>query len=352
MTSPSTTVSASDPGAGVTAHLYDDGSHKSAVFPFLSANAGPPPYDETSSATGLRNVYGEFDRDLVAMYLLAKATSGARLDAYLWDAAFGSAPGVQPRVQAVNGINLYSKKDTITGSYSIDPAISNTHSLNDPDAKAAEREYAHEAGRAENGWSWDWGLKQVGFKSYNAAFRTRQGKIALNISVVTTVDVATQLQSVKTPAFVSVSSRHADIVVNVIEVQPGRSLQLDVGTRTGNILVLLPASFTGCIVFHSGDLDNYHTMLLPNLAPLSTVVQKTDGETTVSVNGPSQVQDGSRLQAKDQDCCVISTRTGRVAVGLSGVDQTDPNILWQESPLRRLGKTIEVGLLGGAYLSS
>ncbi|EIW58105.1 uncharacterized protein TRAVEDRAFT_47283 [Trametes versicolor FP-101664 SS1] len=329
MTSPSTTVSASDPGAGVTAHLYDDGSHRSAVFPFLSANAGPPPYDETSSATGLRNVYGEFDRDLVAMYPLAKATSGARLDAYLWDAAFGSAPGVQPRVQAVNGINLYSKKDTITGSYSIDPAISNTHSLNDPDAKAAEREYAHEAGRAENGWSWDWGLKQVGFKSYNAC-----------------------LQSVKTPAFVSVSSRHADIVVNVIEVQPGRSLQLDVGTRTGNILVLLPASFTGCIVFHSGDLDNYHTMLLPNLAPLSTVVQKTDRETTVSVNGPSQVQDGSRLQAKDQDCCVISTRTGRVAVGLSGVDQTDPNILWQESPLRRLGKTIEVGLLGGAYLSS
>lgn len=93
-------------------------------------------------------------------------------------------------------------------------------------------------------------------------------------------------------------------------------------------------------------------MLLPNFASLSTVVQKTDRETTVSVNRPSQVQDGSRLQAKDQDCCVISTRTGRVAVGLSGVDQTDPNILWQESPLRRLGKTIEVGLLGGAYLSS
>lgn len=137
-----------------------------------------------------------------------------------------------------------------TGSYSIDPAIPNTHSLNDPDAKAAEREHAHEAGRAENGWSWDWGLKQVEFKSYNAAFRTRQGKIALDISVVTTVDMGTQLESVKTPAFVSVSSRHADIMVNVvcpfnvslnlhrltrlqIEIQPGRSLQLDVGTRTG-----------------------------------------------------------------------------------------------------------------------
>lgn len=135
MNSPSTTSSASDPGAGVNAHLNDDGSRKSAVFPvstvslscdvtliaaflkFLSANAGPSPYDETSSATGLRKVSVEFDRDSVAMYSLAKATSGARLDTYLWDAAFGGAPGVQPRVQAVNinGINLYSKKDTITG---------------------------------------------------------------------------------------------------------------------------------------------------------------------------------------------------------------------------------------------
>lgn len=97
MTSPFTTSSASDPGADVTAHLYDDGSRKSAVFPvstvslscdvtliaaflkLLSANAGPPPYDETSPATGLRRVSGEFDRDLAAIYPLAKATSGARL---------------------------------------------------------------------------------------------------------------------------------------------------------------------------------------------------------------------------------------------------------------------------------
>lgn len=93
-------------------------------------------------------------------------------------------------------------------------------------------------------------------------------------------------------------------------------------------------------------------MLLPNLAPLSTVMQKTDRETTVSVNGPSQARDGNEPQTTEQDCCVISTRTGRVAVGLSGADQADPQTLWQESPLRRIGKALEVGLLGGAYLSS
>ncbi len=104
-------------------------------------------------------------------------------------------------------------------------------------------------------------------------------------------------------------------------------------------------------MFHSGNLDGYHTTLLPNLAPRSIVVEKTDRETCISVNGSSLVQGRGRVRTTEQDYCVISTRTGRVAVGLSGVDQADHNILWQESPLRRLGKAIEVGLLGGAYLS-
>lgn len=133
MTSPFTASRASDLDAAVMNHLNHDGSRKSADFPVSTVslscnvllivnfqklstiNAVPPPYDETSPATSTRKVSVQFDRDSVAMFPPAKTTSGARLDAYLWDAAFGGTLGVQPRVQAVNGINFYSKKDSLTG---------------------------------------------------------------------------------------------------------------------------------------------------------------------------------------------------------------------------------------------
>ncbi|OJT07180.1 hypothetical protein TRAPUB_1995 [Trametes pubescens] len=153
MTSPLSASGASDVHAVVITRLNEDGSDKPVASPAPTADAGPPPYDETSSTTGLRKVSVESDRGPLAMSPVAKATSGARLDTYLWDAAFGGAPGAQPRAQAVNGITLYSKKEILTGSYSVDPAIPNTHTLTDPDTIAAEREHALEAGRAENGWS-------------------------------------------------------------------------------------------------------------------------------------------------------------------------------------------------------
>ncbi|KAH9852660.1 hypothetical protein C2E23DRAFT_885418 [Lenzites betulinus] len=309
----------------------------------------PPPYEDMPSPS----VY-EYNRDQ-SVSSHADDVSRPRLDSYLWKAAkFGDASqprAHRPLTHAVNGIVLFSKKDALTGTYAIDPALPRLNASKDSDAIAAEREYAHEVRRAENGWSWDWGARKPEHETHSAAFRTRRGNIDLNLAIAATVNTNVHSKrGDRVPAAVSISSRHGDIAVNVTETQPGRVLHLDVGSRTGNILVLLPPSFAGHVKLYSRHLENYTNALLPNLTPRCHLVHKAERVITLKVCRPEQNVDGREAADSGDDLCIISTRTGRIAIGLSGLDEIDADRIWGETTFHRIGKVVQVALLGGTSL--
>ncbi|KAI0832084.1 hypothetical protein BC628DRAFT_1351490 [Trametes gibbosa] len=286
----------------------------------------------------------------------ADACHRPRLDAYLWKAAAFGNSGVRDvcSAHAVNGISLFSKNEPLAGTYAVDPALpGRLYMSEDLDGVVSGHEHrVHGSLRAEAGGTRGSRMKKAGHGDYDASFRTRRGRIDLNIAIVTTVNTNERTQRTKIPASVSVSSRHGDVVLNVTEIQPGRILQLDVSTCTGNILVLLPESFAGHIEVPTRDLDSYaDDALLPNLAPRCSIVRKDGHVTTLRVNGLPPASEDSG-EATEGSCCVANARTGRIIFGLSGVDEADLDSLWQKSTLHRIGKAIQAGLRGGVYPSS
>ena len=118
----------------------------------------------------------------------------------------------------------------------------------------------------------------------------------------------------------------------------------------GNIIVFLPTSYAGTIALHAGrDISKKTVQFLPQLAQRAHVVRKSVREVVLSLHGgtPAPATAAVSSAQQQEDSCVISTRTGKVAVGLFGADE---EARWdEEDVLHRFGRAVEVGLLGANY---
>jgi len=118
------------------------------------------------------------------------------------------------------------------------------------------------------------------------------------------------------PAIATVRSttRSGNIVLELVSKSPSRTVHFDAYSRSGNISLLIPRSFSGLVELRArrGDIE-----LLPALASSGRVVKATHRETVVLVGngvlpqvGPTGAGDLARLCA----------RSGRVRLGFSGED--------------------------------
>ncbi|KAI0326252.1 hypothetical protein GY45DRAFT_1356329 [Cubamyces sp. BRFM 1775] len=260
-------------------------------------------------------------------------------------------------VQTVNHFELFSKHNPIAGTYLIDPLLPT------PGFTAGGlRKLRKKGGRA-------WG-KSACPNDIHASFRTRHAPINLDLAAVAESEGSSpSLASAKVPTCIVVSSRHGRINLNLVrrvgstvlrtwliellqfEIQPGRSIDLNVETRHGKIVLLLPPTYDGPLMFHTRYASS--VTFLPEFAARTRTLRATDRETLVvctapSASGaPSMPMPTPSIETATGDRVLVRTRHGRVIVGISGLDRVEDAAV-NGNLFQKLGELFEVGgkLLG------
>ena len=105
---------------------------------------------------------------------------------------------------------------------------------------------------------------------------------------------------------------------SVDEVMPASSL-VSLIFHPGNIVVLLPRSFCGALQLRS---PKGHLKFLPVLASSMRVMHATNEEALVLIGETSNAPSGSASPVADY--CKLTSRHGKVVVGVSGEDKYMP----------------------------
>lgn len=141
----------------------------------------------------------------------------------------------------------------------------------------------------------------------HAVFRNRFGSIFLTLATKGSSERCHR-------TIVDVSTRHGDIAINLSSVHPGKRITLKVTSRRGKIVILLPPTFCGDVQIHSSKLGGYD--ILPGL---SSSIRSMNGKKTkmlLLVGGNTPAAERS----ESMDHCRLSSRHGRIVLGLSGQD--------------------------------
>ncbi|TBU51614.1 hypothetical protein BD310DRAFT_328006 [Dichomitus squalens] len=224
--------------------------------------------------------------------------------------------------QTVNHFELFSKHDAIAGTFVVDPALPS------PMANLSRNLRR----KPDSVWGKTRGRKNKRQHEVNASFQTRHGRINLDLAISSKeAGQATPFPGDKLPTRVYVSTHHGRVSVNVHEVQPSRSLDLQVESRHGRINLLLPPTFDGPLVVQARSLGA--VQFLPHFAARARTVRGKDRETVVLVSSPFSSQSASTLaiEAKQlgelagpgSDRCLVRTRHGKITIGISGLDKIE-----------------------------
>ncbi|KAH7913841.1 hypothetical protein BJ138DRAFT_538137 [Hygrophoropsis aurantiaca] len=215
-------------------------------------------------------------------------------------------------IKVLKSIHVEKFRGPISGTYCIDPDVTG-------DDHVQAENYSSDGNTGLR-----LGKSTGHFSSPNALFRARHGAISLHLSAK-----GSSVQRDRTS--IDVANRHGDISLSFEPLLSGKNLNLSVYTRRGKIMVLLPRNFCGDIQISNRKRGGYD--ILPGLASRIRNMKGQSRKTILHVgngNGPS-VND---LVDAVTDHCQITSRSGKIIVGLSGEDvipnrQGDDN-LWKK----------------------
>ncbi|KAI0923491.1 hypothetical protein AcV5_009020 [Taiwanofungus camphoratus] len=218
----------------------------------------------------------------------------------------------------VNHISVFSRHSSITGTYLIDPSLPAPPILGKSQRRdrSIEREHARNTKRAFGIIPGLDDRSQGRTPEINAAFRTRDATISLDVGIA---GRAGQGQAGRAMGRVMLSSRHGAVNVDLFKIQEGYCVDLDISTRHGNIVVLLPPTFHGPVAFRTRS-GRSNIIFLPAFAERARTLRGSDRETFVHLS-PSAANAEISANSQGDDYCLISTRHGKIIVGLSGIDQ-------------------------------
>lgn len=137
------------------------------------------------------------------------------------------------------------------------------------------------------------------------------------------------------------------------EIQAGRCVDLDVSTRHGNIVVFLPPTFNGSIAVRTRRGPT-GVAFLPNFASRARLIRRSDRGMLINLSPTPTAADMAKASQLGEDYCVISTRHGRVAIGIYGVDseadvvQTGGFAAQLEALVENAAKQLETWIAAGA----
>ncbi|RXW21671.1 hypothetical protein EST38_g4190 [Candolleomyces aberdarensis] len=233
----------------------------------------PPPYTQSNGINLNRPVPPLPPRLLPPETHLRPSVSTSELKA-------GSASFPDPPA-TVNQVHLFSKKEDIIGTFFVDPR---TPSLS-PMPK-----------RKKHG--------KRGGDQPHASFQTRCANISLVLAATGSIKEAAK-------ATINVASRSGCIEIRLMPTPSTRPrIGVDARSRSGDIIVWFPETFSGVIQLNTvkGELH-----LLPNLAKAVRTLKDTDKEAMLIM--------GNQAEGGLTDLCQLTSRTGKIIIGLSGQDK-------------------------------
>ncbi|KAF9454267.1 hypothetical protein P691DRAFT_656416, partial [Macrolepiota fuliginosa MF-IS2] len=219
-----------------------------------------------------------------------------------------SKPIVAPAA-SVSQVHVFSRKEDIvenSGTFHVDPQTP-AHG----DGPTIQTRY----GRKKRGK----GKKKGTVEAPHASFQTRKGDIKLQLATASSARAGDEREE---RANVFVGSRCGKIEVTMVSSDPRQPyIGLDVFSRSGDVVVYVPETFSGVIRVESAKGE---MRFLPALAGGMRVLKSTERETMVTLG------DGQG------DLCEVFTRSGRIVLGLAGRDEYREEAgFWQKLFLRK-----------------
>ncbi|KAG1770746.1 hypothetical protein EDD22DRAFT_865789 [Suillus occidentalis] len=180
--------------------------------------------------------------------------------------------------------------------------------------------------------------KAAGFFSAapHAVFRNRFGSIFLTLATKGSSEQCHR-------TIVDVSTRHGDIAVNLSSIYPGKRITLNVTSRRGKIVVLLPPTFRGDVQIRGSKLGGYD--ILPGLS--SSIRSMNGKKTKMLLLIGDNITTAERSEPTDH--CCLSSRHGRIVLGLSGQDSM-PTPQREDNIWRKIGSFFRGGESTGSSL--
>ncbi|RPD57217.1 hypothetical protein L226DRAFT_572568 [Lentinus tigrinus ALCF2SS1-7] len=212
--------------------------------------------------------------------------------------------------QTVNHFELFSNHDAMSGTFLIDPLLPSP-----PIGKCRRRTKKRDK-------VWGKGSRAV---DINASFRTRHGAITLDLEVVAQNPSAAPGE--KVPAHIVAGSTHGRTSLDVHSVHPSRSIDLFVETTHGKIVLMLPPTFDGPLVFRTRHSNS--VSFLPEFAARTRTIRANDSETVLLCSPPGAQSREKPLKPINQmaddpgDRCYVRTKHGKIIVGISGADKLE-----------------------------
>ncbi|KAI0364671.1 hypothetical protein BV20DRAFT_974149 [Pilatotrama ljubarskyi] len=240
---------------------------------------------------------------------------------------------LQPQTaQTVNHFEVFSKHNSVSGTYLVDPLLPT------PAVRSSLRKIRRKHNKS-------WGNSCSSPADINASFRTRHGAISLDMAVVADSGRSLPPGSAKVPACVLVSTRHGRINVNLFEIQPNRSIDLQVESRHGRIVLFLPATYEGPVMFQTRSASSVN--FLPAFAARARTLRASDRETLVVCTLPDSPDQApkpvtAQPERESTDRVLVRTRHGRITIGISGLDKVEESSTGGNL-FQKLGELIETG---------
>jgi hypothetical protein len=196
--------------------------------------------------------------------------------------------------QHANGISLYSTHNAISGSWVINPELPSHLTTTSPLSRKHKRYLKRDV-------------------TPNASFKTRHGAISLNLATAGNDDKITK-------TYVQVGTRHGKVNLNLFALQPRKHITLEVCTRHAPITLFVPPNFHGVLQLRS---RKGSFKFLPAFAQQARVVNADDDGALV-LFGQGDIPVSTDPSLNDAlDFCLITTRHGKITIGISGIDTLD-----------------------------
>jgi len=243
--------------------------------------------------------YGAPDFDFVSGPPAYSSTRDASTSsAVVVASSSGHTPVVTPPPSVpTNGLNIFTVIEPIRGSWLLDPLAPQPSG-----PSILQTVVQHRAGRRPRRF------RNMILGTTTAKLDSRHGDISAALRVVGE-------SAMTATATIRTTTRSGNIVLELVSKSPTRTVHFDAYSRSGNISLLIPRSFSGVVELRaqSGGME-----LLPALASSASIMRTSDRETAVLVGNNAIPQVGA--SGTTGDLARLCARSGRVRLGFSGED--------------------------------
>jgi hypothetical protein len=205
-------------------------------------------------------------------------------------------PSLDAPTVPTNGVNVSTVFENIRGTWLLDPLAPQSS-----DQSLLQAFVDRRAGRRPRRFH------NMTVTSPTAKLDSRRGNIFATFRILGE-------SAVPATATIRSTTHNGNIVLELVSKPPSRTVNFDAYSRTGNISLLIPRSFSGTVELKGrrGDIE-----LLPALAAYARVERATNSETVVLIGNPAFPTPGF---ASAGDLARLYSHSGRLRLGFCGED--------------------------------